>query len=424
MRYPEFLKEGGTIGFVAPSFGCNTEPYRTAFEHALGVFMEMGLAVNLGPNCFEGSGIGISNTPELCAEELEEYYCSPENDVLISCGGGELMCEDLNYLDFDRIAAAPPKWYMGLSDNTNFTFLLTTLCDTASIYGPCAAAFGMEPWHASISDAFCVLTGESPAAAYKKWKFSDARTSGQGCYADESEENGAFFAGHPEPSEYGNAFHEDPSAESGEYDGVWADCPEGTGCLGPSGGRSKGNSVKSLTVCGYPLFQIEGLKDEENPLLPYNVTEPSHPLHFPDEDIYMEGRMIGGCMDVLTLFLGTPFDKVEEFAEKYSDDGILWFLESCDLNPMGMRRALWQMEQAGWFRNVRGFLIGRPLHHGEEILGLNQYDAVLGVLAKYDVPILMDLDIGHLPPTMPLICGCYAKVHARGDDVVVEMELR
>ena len=25
MRYPEFLSEGGTIGFVAPSFGCATE---------------------------------------------------------------------------------------------------------------------------------------------------------------------------------------------------------------------------------------------------------------------------------------------------------------------------------------------------------------------------------------------------------------
>ena len=424
MRYPEFLKEGGTIGFVAPSFGCNTEPYHTAFEHALEVFTEMGLSVDLGPNCFEGSGIGISNTPELCAQELEEYYCSPDNDILISCGGGELMCEDLNYIDFDRIAAAPPKWFMGLSDNTNFTFLLTTLCDTASIYGPCAAAFGMEPWHASISDAFCILTGESPAAAYKKWKFSDTRNSGQECYAGENEEYDDSCTDQPEQSECRDEFYAGPSAETGENDAFYAGRQEEAGSYESFGGKPEGNSVKSLTICGYPLFQIEGLKDEENPLLPYNVTEPSHPLHFPDEDIYMEGRMIGGCMDVLTLFLGTPFDKVEEFAEKYSKDGILWFLESCDLNPMGMRRALWQMEQAGWFQHVRGFLIGRPLHHGEEILGLNQYDAVLGVLAKYDVPILMDLDIGHLPPTMPLICGSYAKVHARDDDVVIEMELR
>ena len=70
MRYPQFLKENGTIGFVAPSFGCNIEPYRTAFEHAKEIWSGMGYGLQLGPNCYEGRGIGISNTPELCAQEL------------------------------------------------------------------------------------------------------------------------------------------------------------------------------------------------------------------------------------------------------------------------------------------------------------------------------------------------------------------
>ena len=64
------------------------------------------------------------------------------------------MGEDLPYVDFEKIKEAKPKWYLGYSDNTNMTFLLTTLCDVASIYGPCAAAFGMEPWHPAIQDAF------------------------------------------------------------------------------------------------------------------------------------------------------------------------------------------------------------------------------------------------------------------------------
>ena len=38
MRYPEFLKDNDTIGFIAPSFGCGTEPYRTCFEEAQRVF--------------------------------------------------------------------------------------------------------------------------------------------------------------------------------------------------------------------------------------------------------------------------------------------------------------------------------------------------------------------------------------------------
>ena len=66
MKYPKFLPEKGTIGFVAPSFGCNIEPYRSAFNHALEKFRAMGHQTDLGPNCYEGSGIGISNTPEAC----------------------------------------------------------------------------------------------------------------------------------------------------------------------------------------------------------------------------------------------------------------------------------------------------------------------------------------------------------------------
>ena len=38
MRYPTFLPENGTIGFVAPSFGCTTEPYLTCFGRAQEVF--------------------------------------------------------------------------------------------------------------------------------------------------------------------------------------------------------------------------------------------------------------------------------------------------------------------------------------------------------------------------------------------------
>ena len=171
MKYPKHIQRGGTIGFVAPSFGCQIEPYYTAFGNAQKKFREMGYQLQLGPNCYAGEGIGISNTPEKCGQELTDYYCSPENDCLISCGGGELMCETMSHVDFERLQAAEPKWYLGYSDNTNMTYLLATICDTASVYGPCAAAFGMEPWHASLKDAFGILTGETKEVhGYDKWE--------------------------------------------------------------------------------------------------------------------------------------------------------------------------------------------------------------------------------------------------------------
>lgn len=336
MRYPKFLKKNGTIGFVAPSFGCNIEPYQSAFYHAQEKFRQMGYQVELGPNCYKGEGIGISNTPKLCAEELMDGYCSERSDILISCGGGELMCEDLDFVDFERLKKAGPKWFMGYSDNTNFTYLLATLCDTASVYGPCAAAFGMEPWHESLNDAFGILTGEKKE------------------------------------------------------------------------------------VFGYEGWEKESLKSEENPLEPYHITEKREIRSFPNQDVVLEGRFLGGCMDCLVNLLGTKFDKTAEFAENYKTDGIIWFLEACDLNVMSIRRAMWQMEHAGWFQYTKGFLIGRPRLFGMDMMGLDQYEAVLGIVRKYKVPVIMDLDLGHLPPMMPVVCGAEGTVSVKGNDIRIQ----
>ena len=228
---------------------------------------------------------------------------------------------------------------MGYSDNTNLTFLLPTLCDTAAIYGPCAAAFGMDPWHKSLHIAMDLLTGES------------------------------------------------------------------------------------TSVSGYEGWEKESLKTEETPFVPYNITEKTRYILPHGEEVLMEGRLLGGCLDILSILCGTKYDKVRDFMERYREDHIIWFLESCDLTPMGVRRALWQLARAGWFDNAAGFLIGRPYLYGQEMLGLDHYSAVTGILDSFGLPIVMDVDIGHLPPMMPLISGSRAEVRANEKEIHIEMSL-
>lgn len=368
MRYPAFLQEKGTIGFVAPSFGCATEPYKSGFLNAQKRWQEQGFGLQPGPNCYVEKGVGISNTPKKCGEELTAYYCDKNNDCLISCGGGELMCETLDYVDFERIGRADPKWYLGYSDNTNFTFLLTTLCDVASVYGPCAAAFGMEPLHPSLNDAMLLLRGKKHVMhGYDKWERESLK--------DEA---------HPyEP------YHLTETSVIKYY------LPDG---------RTNVDSLRGIAE------KYTGRKAGENEL---------------GEEAAFSGRLLGGCMDCLVNLLGTKYDRVTEFTEKYQEDGIIWFLEACDLNLMGIRRAMWQMEHAGWFKYCKGFLIGRPrLGMGVEEFGIDSYQAVCEMLYHYQVPVLMDLDIGHLPPAMPLVCGSMAKVVTDGRTYRVEMELK
>jgi muramoyltetrapeptide carboxypeptidase LdcA involved in peptidoglycan recycling len=185
---------------------------------------------------------------------------------------------------------------------------------------------------------------------------------------------------------------------------------------------------RRLHVTGYDTWEKESLKSEEQPLVPYHTTEKKI-LHLYEGEqsvqrTAMQGRLIGGCMDCLSNLVGTQFDKVGEFANRYKEDGIIWFLESCDLNVMSIRRAVWQMKNAGWFAHVKGFLIGRPLQFGQEMMGLDQYHAVTDVLAEFQVPIIMDADLGHLPPMMPLLTGSFAHVSANGNEIGIKMELR
>ena len=334
-----FLPDGGTIGFVAPSFGCATEPYKTAFNHGLSKLQEMGFTTALGPNCYRSDGIGISAPPAECAAELTEMFLRDDIDALMACGGGELMCETIAEVDWERIRSGRKKLLMGYSDITNFIFPYVTKCDGYGLYGPSAAAFGMEPWHASIADALALLQG------------------------------------------------------------------------------------RITTVTGYDAWQgiDDGKKDEEHPLAPYNCVQTagirkyingSTGVEQTDSAVRFEGRLVGGCLDCLQVLCGTPYADPVGYADAHKEEGIIWVLESCDLNVFSIRRALWQLREAGWFANVKGFLIGRPLCYGQEIMGLDHYHAVIDVLGEFGVPIVMDLDIGHLPPQMPLLMGAYASVTA------------
>ena len=59
---------------------------------------------------------------------------------------------------------------------------------------------------------------------------------------------------------------------------------------------------------------------------------------------------------------------------------------------------------------------------GQEMMGLDHYSAVTGVLAKYKVPIIMDADVGHFAPMMPLICGSYATIKVQDNDIQIEIK--
>lgn len=170
MQKFRFLKKCEKISLVAPSFGCTTEPYLTRTKVAIQNFQDLGYKVDVGPNVFINKLSARSNTARKCAKEFMDAYSS-DSSLIISVGGGEIMCEILPFIDFKRLKKMPPKIFMGFSDNTNLTYTLTTISEVPTIYGPNFQTFAFLPFKNSTLDAYNLLTNKTKSIkGYPKWE--------------------------------------------------------------------------------------------------------------------------------------------------------------------------------------------------------------------------------------------------------------
>ncbi len=161
-------------------------------------------------------------------------------------------------------------------------------------------------------------------------------------------------------------------------------------------------------------FGIVSLEDEENPYYEFNLVDDVKWINLKGEDeISFRGRCIGGCIDLLReVIIGSKFDKLKEYCEKYKEDGIVWFLEEYEGTTPETYRTLWRMKNIGLFDNCKGIIFGRPLMVREDYdISYNQ--AILDVLSDFAFPIVSNVDIGHLAPQIPIISGSILEVYSK-----------
>lgn len=138
-----------------------------------------------------------------------------------------------------------------------------------------------------------------------------------------------------------------------------------------------------------------------------------------EDEISITGRLIGGCLDVIVFLLGTSYDGTEEFVNKYKSDGIIWNLESFNMEDTTIITHLWQMKEKGYFKYANGFIFGRPLMYNSWS-NRTYEDAVMWVLGDLDVPIIFNSDIGHKGPQFPIIEGAKAKIISSNGKGILE----
>lgn len=139
--------------------------------------------------------------------------------------------------------------------------------------------------------------------------------------------------------------------------------------------------------------------------------------------IELNGRILGGCIDILVSLVGTKFDKVKEFIEKYKNDKIVWFFDNCELTSEGILRGLWQLKEAGWFSNTSGFIFGRTMTRSS-CYGISFEEAVEEVLQELNVPIILEADIGHLPPQFTIINGAIVHIVSKDGKGKIDFTLK
>lgn len=145
---------------------------------------------------------------------------------------------------------------------------------------------------------------------------------------------------------------------------------------------------------------------DEGNLKGYNLTK-DNIYECSIDKVKFEGRMIGGCIDTFHLISGTKMDNINNFTSQF-EEGMIWYIDNCELTPCEFYRRLWYMDYMGYFKNANGFLIGRSMIQNNDNEYFSFKNAVERALLKYNVPIVYNVDIGHIPPQMYIINGSYA----------------
>jgi len=363
MIYPKFLSTGQTIGVPAPSSGAYDQQHVNKLKNAKEKMQQAGFEIIMSNNVFKSEKARSASAIER-AQEFEQMYTDPNIDFLICAAGGEFLVECLSFIDFDKITKNP-KLVQGFSDPTGILFTLTTKYDIATIYGSNFSGYGMQQWYQNLMDNLQIIQGN--IVEQKSFEYYDDGTT-----------------------------------------------EKVTGLEG-----------YSLTVLNQ-WKMVDNKKENDSEKLHDNKETDDNKKTVYNEKLKAEfsGRIIGGCIDIITELAGTKYDGVQGFVEKYKDDGIVWYFDNCELSKEELIRTLWKFNELGYFKNTNGIIFGR---NGIEksYLGYDMLTAMKdSVLANLKVPIIYDADISHIDPSMTIINGAIATISYENGKGSIAQELR
>ncbi|MBQ0091834.1 MAG: LD-carboxypeptidase [Clostridiales bacterium] len=128
----------------------------------------------------------------------------------------------------------------------------------------------------------------------------------------------------------------------------------------------------------------------------------------------VRGRLIGGNLNTLEGFFGTPY--MPEIG-----DGDVLLIEDSLKDACVIERSLSLLKNAGVFDKIGGILLGKHELYDDLGTGRKPYEVLLEVLGDgFDKPILADFDCCHTHPMLTLPIGATVTLDAEKKSVILE----
>lgn len=122
------------------------------------------------------------------------------------------------------------------------------------------------------------------------------------------------------------------------------------------------------------------------------------------DKVSVTGRLIGGCIETLANLAGTPYLNTETLRTD-PNGSLIVYVEASSVNATTICRHLHGLRLAGFFDGAKAILVGRT--GAPDSPTLTQTEAVLDALGMLGIPIISNVECGHVPPQLPIINGAH-----------------
>ena len=137
MRRPQALPSGGTLGIVNPSSPVEGD----LLDAGTAALKSRGFRVLEAPHVRACVG-HHAGSPRERAADFTHFYADPQVDVVWCARGGSSACRLWPLLDWNALAALPPKMVVGYSDTTSLLIPLNQRVGTIALHGPLVFELG------------------------------------------------------------------------------------------------------------------------------------------------------------------------------------------------------------------------------------------------------------------------------------------